>query len=489
MKTSTRACSLLVGLAVGLVGDLARAQELAPALGIGLPVIGRLTPRAARDIAASPWSIGGETLDRDFADYASYKPYLGPLGAKSIRLQAGWAKCEKRPGVYDFAWLDAIVDDARAQGVQPWLELSYGNTIYPGGSGVSLSTGFPHSPEALAAWDRWVTALVRHFHDRVSEWEIWNEPDGNKNGMAPAAAYVDLHIRSAAIIRAAQPRARIYALGLAAKIDYAAAVLAGLKAKGRLDLVDAITIHGYPHNPDDTSNIDALRAVIAQFNPSIEVRQGETGAPSRLQPTFALKNLPWSETTQAKWDLRRLLAHRAKDVPASLFTMSDMRYNWDGELRLNFKGLLGANPDLTISHVKAAYRAVQNLFAVFDDTLVRLADYPFACDVPASRRLALTGYAQRGSGRQVVALWLNDAPPADENRVIALDVTLPNASFREPVLADLRTGLVYRIPPERFTQTPAGLAFRALPVYDSPLLLAEAAALPFRRDNLARAPN
>lgn len=478
---SRTAVRLPVGflLTVGLLFGLANAQEITPTMGIDLPVLGRLTPRAAREIAASSWSIGGETLDRDFTDYASYKAYLGPLGAKGIRLQTGWAKCEKRSGVYDFSWLDVIVDDARAQGVQPWLELSYGNPIYPGGSGSRLGDGFPHSPEALAAWDRWVAALVGHFRDRVSEWEIWNEPDGNRTGQAPAAAYVDLHIRTATIIRAAQPAARIYALGLAAKIDYADAVLAGLQAKGKLGLVDAITIHGYPHNPDDTSNIDALRAVIAKYSPSIEARQGETGAPSRLQPTFALKNLPWSETTQAKWDLRRLLAHRAKDVPTSLFTMSDMRYNWNGELRLNFKGLLGANPDLTISHVKAAYPAMQHVFTVFDDTLVRLADYPWTGDVPTPRRLALIGYAQHGSDRQVVALWLNDAPPVDDNLVTTVRVTLPKGSFREPVLADLRTGLVYRLPPELFARTPTGFVFHALPVYDSPLLLAEAAVLRF----------
>jgi len=34
------------------------------------------------------------------------KPLGGPLGAKRIGFQAGWAKCEKRPGVYDWAWLD-----------------------------------------------------------------------------------------------------------------------------------------------------------------------------------------------------------------------------------------------------------------------------------------------------------------------------------------------------------------------------------------------
>lgn len=126
-------------------------MPLAQAADSALPLIGKIKPRSAKEIVSSPWSIGGETLDRDFALYDNYKRYLGPLGAKAIRLQAGWAKCEKQRGVYDWAWLDAIVDDALAQGVQPWLETSYGNTIYPQGGGTGLGGGFPKSAEALTA--------------------------------------------------------------------------------------------------------------------------------------------------------------------------------------------------------------------------------------------------------------------------------------------------------------------------------------------------
>jgi hypothetical protein len=49
------------------------------------PVFGQLLTRDAKTIRGSTWSIGGETLDRDYTDYQSYKSYLGPLGAKRIR--------------------------------------------------------------------------------------------------------------------------------------------------------------------------------------------------------------------------------------------------------------------------------------------------------------------------------------------------------------------------------------------------------------------
>jgi hypothetical protein len=95
--------------------------------------LGTVKTKSSNEIKTSRWSIGGETLDRNYASYEAYKKYLGPLGAKRIRLQGGWAKCEKVKGQYDFEWLDNIVDDALSQGVSPWIQPSYGNPIYEGG--------------------------------------------------------------------------------------------------------------------------------------------------------------------------------------------------------------------------------------------------------------------------------------------------------------------------------------------------------------------
>ncbi len=86
-------------------------------------MIGQVGPRTSTENTDSPWSVGCETLDQDYAVYRNDRDWLGRFGAKHVRLQAGWAKCEQVPGRYDFAWLDEIVNDALAQGVRPWLEL------------------------------------------------------------------------------------------------------------------------------------------------------------------------------------------------------------------------------------------------------------------------------------------------------------------------------------------------------------------------------
>jgi hypothetical protein len=131
--------------------------------GKGYEFVGTVTPRHARQIAASTWSVGAETMDRDFTIYANWKTYLGPLGAKAARVQSGWAKTEKAMGQYDWAWLDEIIPDMNAQGVRPWVCLCYGNPIYEGGGGTGLGGGLPKSDAALAAWEKYVAAIVERY--------------------------------------------------------------------------------------------------------------------------------------------------------------------------------------------------------------------------------------------------------------------------------------------------------------------------------------
>src|SRR5690606_4139558 len=123
----------------------------------------------------------------------------GPTGAKKVRLQAGWAKCEPKKGVYNFEWLDNIIDEVIAQGVEPWLQTSYGNPIYEGGGYPDLSGGFPVSEEALIAWDKWVMELVKRYQGKVNIWEIWNESDNNSKNTSED--YARIFIRTAEIIR------------------------------------------------------------------------------------------------------------------------------------------------------------------------------------------------------------------------------------------------------------------------------------------------
>ena len=71
--------------------------EATAAPGAGFVYLGTIRPRHAREIESSNWSIGAETMDRDYTIYRNWRNYLGPLGAKKARIQSGWAKTEKEP--------------------------------------------------------------------------------------------------------------------------------------------------------------------------------------------------------------------------------------------------------------------------------------------------------------------------------------------------------------------------------------------------------
>jgi hypothetical protein len=469
-----------LGLLLTLAAATLHAQTTAPiadrGLDIPFPSIGKVQPRHARDIAASNWSIGGETLDRDYADYDAYKRYLGLLGAKQIRLQGGWAKTEKQRGVYDFAWLDRIIDDALSQGVEPWVQASYGNGIYPGGGQANLGGGAPTSEEALQAWDRWVRAMAERYRGRVKVWEVWNEPDIGRG--VPAPDYARLFIRTAEILRSVDPEATIYALSIAnpGKLDYIGEVLDSLRARGKLHLVDEITFHGYRYNPDESyGTIARLRDLVASYSPRIRLRQGEQGAPSENQPILALRNYPWTETSQAKWALRRLLGDFGRDIPSLYFQISDMHYAAAPDAHAvghNTKGLLATDSTHRVVGIKAAYHAVQHLTSLFDHTLERIPNYPYAT---SSRDTALNvfGYRKAGSDQQVVTLWLGGATPGNTNQKTPVDFTFPAGKFDDPVYVDLRTGDVYDIPEASWSRTGTQHTFRGIPIYDSPVLIAD----------------
>ncbi|MFA6547285.1 MAG: beta-galactosidase, partial [Limisphaerales bacterium] len=159
---ATWVMTAMIGLVVAASAQVIDTSEtrVQTTLDPKLKRIGTIKPRSVGEISGQNWSLGCETLDRDFTSYDSYKDYLVPLGIKLIRLQGGWAKTERDQGTYDWRWLDRVIDDARSRGLEILLQTNYGNPIYPGGGSRHLSGGFPTSEEALAAWDKWVEAMA-----------------------------------------------------------------------------------------------------------------------------------------------------------------------------------------------------------------------------------------------------------------------------------------------------------------------------------------
>jgi hypothetical protein len=455
-------------LALGLLACTTARSEEPVSPDPAFACLGRLRLRSSKEIEASNWSVGAETMCRDYTVYRNWREYLGKLGVKKARIQSGWAKTEKAKGQYDWAWLDEIIPDMVAQGVEPWMCLSYGNPLYEGGGTPMAESPLPFTPEALAAWDRFVKALAERYAKQIDEWEIWNEPNHTR---IKAEDYASFLIRTAEILRVVQPQARILAFGIAGvDSSYPVKVLGILKEQGKLGLVSEVTYHPYSTNPDDSYGaVGRLRKAIAALAPEIRIRQGENGAPS-TKSTKALGNYPWTETMQAKWTLRRMLGDLGRDVESSIFSIMDMYYK-DG---INRKGLLLARDDKTVERPKPAYHALQRVTAVFDASLKRIPE--FAAEATPAQPLAVFAYAAKDGG-QIVTVWLSGKPPVTEARREALTLVLKQGRFEEPVFVDLLSGRVYKIPDDRWKKEAEGISFRELPVPDYPVLIAERKAL------------
>ena len=145
-----------------------------------LKAIAKVVPVHSSEVAHSRCGIGFEKLDRAVFDPSKAYDKVAALGVKWIRLQSGWARTEKEKGVYDFAWLDDIIDNLVNRGLVPWLCLCYGNGIYDEDAAKLFgAVGCPpiKTEEQVKAWHDYVVALVKRYHGRCEWYEVWNEPD------------------------------------------------------------------------------------------------------------------------------------------------------------------------------------------------------------------------------------------------------------------------------------------------------------------------
>ena len=465
-------------------------------LDVGFAKLGTLAPRSAGEVGPSNWTIGCEVLDRDFANFWEYCDFIESLGIRTVRLQAGWAKCEPKPGEWNFGWLDKIVDYLRAKGLDIILETSYGNPVYPGAGSWDLSGGIPTTEDGLKAWDNWIDVLSRHFADRVAYWAMWNEPDNNRKVNTPARVAA-FNLRTAKIIRRNCPQAKLQGLSLGGNDpEYFEECLKELAKENAVDLFDTYIYHGYELAPEMSyPKVEVKRRILGRFSKKARLRQGENGCPSEMIDFFALWNNPWTEFTQAKWDLRRMLGDLGHGYESAVYTMSDFRHRGEKIRSPNNKGLVRANANRETIGLKRAYYAVQNTAGLFDgltvldssnaatNTDITVAFYSYRKTTPDGRAYPLFTFWTQGH-MEPQQEWTKVKPsglvldrPSDSFATRPMVIEYRGAPLEEPVWIDLLTGCVYEFPKNRMLTHSAGVTFVEVPVYDSPVVLTERAAV------------
>ena len=460
-------------------------------LDFGLREIGRLRTRTSSEIKGSSWSVGCETMDRDYAEWDSYKGLLPLLGVKHARFFSGWAKTEQEKGKYDFTWLDPQIRECAAMSIRPWVCISYGNPVW--GSDFRLGMRVKQvtdDPAAFAAWLRYVKALVGRYKDVVDEWEVWNEP------FHQAEEYAELFYRTAKAVREVQPQARIYCTAIAmnadmSKSDYAV-VLEKLKRENALDLASRFIYHPYWHNPDESyepgegnkcpETAGQLRRLVKGYSPDFDIMQGEVGCPAQLEFAHALHSIEWTEHAQAKWDLRRAIGDAVRSIPSSVFTMIDLQYTF----MLQSFGLVRSNALKEFVYRRPKWYAMRNVYALFDDdtkpTGVRTG-IPAAIERRADPRDAAKRVLTRASfvrfGKPLHLFWYANEMPSNRLEFDRVTLRVPGR-IEEPVWMDMITGRIGAIEPGNVRHEGDETVLADVPMWDSPVVIAERTAIPFQ---------
>ena len=447
----------------------------------GLKEVGRLATRTSKEIKSSKWSVGCETMDRDYAEWDSFKELLPMLGVKHARFFSGWAKTEQEKGVYDFTWLDPHIRECAAMGVKPWVCISYGNPVW--GSDFRLGMRVKQitdNPEAFDAWIRYTKALVARYKDVVDEWEVWNEPFNQ------AAEYAEMFYRTAKAIREVQPESKIFCTAIAMKKDMSksdyAVVLEKLKKENALDLASYFIYHPYSPNPDVAYGDAAvgqytwqmalpLRKLVKSYSGKFDIMQGEVGCPGQLEFAHAMNSIEWTEYSQAKWDLRRAIGDAVRSIPSSVFTMIDLQYTF----MLQSYGLVRSNTLKEFVYRRPKWYAMRNVYSIFDDETLPVSvktDVPFEmvarADPRDTRVHKLTCAQFSRFGRAMWLYWFSEDRPTNLLEFDKIRIpSMPNG--RRLAWVDMITGRIFEIPE----------GSKTIPMWDSPVLVTDMAGVPF----------
>jgi len=457
------------------------------------PRIGTVRIKKPTEIESSPFGIGCETLDRALWDPKEVYPWMNDLPVKWARLQTGWARVEKEKGKYDWEWLDESVDGLIDRGFKPFFNVGYGNLHYTEGDMGYHPLLTDH---ALKGWKNFVVALAQRYKNKITHYEIWNEPNLAgfwKPDRVNPSNYVRLVKETAPLIRQNAPNSVIVG-GVTSRIPYN--FIKPLFEEGLGQLIDIFSFHPYGTIPERyNERIIALKKLAQSYNPRIKLWQGENGFPSEPNSTGFSGEGPWTENIQAKIMLRRLINDLAFDIPMSLwFLIVDLHDYPKGSGKVNYKGILKTQPKIA---PKIAFKSLQYLGSLIHgnvrtaNTMIHLIDGKKPMDEPLYDRVGnglegrlpntLATTLQTANGL-VLAYWsTSKAQDLPLNQITSLFLwDWEGSGFQEPVLVDPLQGTIHEIPkPIRFYDndkyriSQEAQGFPQLPLQDYPLLIME----------------
>lgn len=455
--------------------------------------VGKIRPKKSSEIGFSKISLGFEKLDRDVFDPEKAYDKVADCGVKKARIQSGWQRTEKQKGVYDFGWIDSIVDNLLKRGIEPWICLCYGNSLYSkSAEKVFGAVGCPpiFSDEEKQAWINYVKATVKRYTGKVKYFEIWNEPDGDwcwKHG-ADATELGNFTLETAKAVKEVNPEAKTIG-GVVCQRNLS--FLSTAFKTGMGEYLDFISFHEYTHDERNLyEKAESYRALAKHYNPNIEVIQGESGSQSRSGGHGALWDGAWTEAIQAKQLARHTFADLLADVHfTSYFSCMDMIEALNGSvgdtasyLDYGYFGILGADFDENGKstgeyYKKPSYYALQNICSLFSED-IKLCRLPIFVHSNYSQRKyeqqlhryeITSGAFERDGGKAFVYWYPSNIMTTSYQSSVTLEVF---SEYKDKKLVDIMDGSIYKISDNMIEDKADGVyIIKELPIKDTPLVL------------------
>jgi polysaccharide biosynthesis protein PslG len=318
----------LVACSVSVAPPPAQASVIAPADGYGFA-------QGAAWVTGSPADTNRE-LDA-----------VARTGASWVRVPMDWSQIEPSRGQFNWGVVDNLVNSARGRNLRILALIGY-TPVWARVEGAQLL--FPTSPpQRPADFAAFVTAAVKRYGDRVSAWEIWNEPNlplffgfvDNKG-----ARYADILKAVYPAIKAVQPNSTVVAAGLSRLpgSDAPPSFLQQLYDAGAGGFFDAAAAHpyvfptGFAADPENGwSDVARMHDVMAAHGDGgKKIWMTELGAPTGNSPDSVTPEEQAKQIT----DVLAAAAGLGYSGPAFIYSVRDLDSADTGNRESNFGALL-----------------------------------------------------------------------------------------------------------------------------------------------------
>jgi hypothetical protein len=172
-----------------------------------------------------------------------------------------WADINPSQGTYNWANLDALVNDSFSHGVELVYTFGYvpaWASTNAGGACDGATAGSCYAPQTQA-WTDFVTQITTRYKGKIKYWEMWNEPNAGNFWKGSNAQLVTMAKAAAPIIHNAGGTV----LSPAPQGTNSHVWMDGYFAAGGASYTDITTFHGYLYSAPEavTTLADNMRSV------------------------------------------------------------------------------------------------------------------------------------------------------------------------------------------------------------------------------------